>query len=73
MRLLADIDEGETISAVFPYAPGVKMLVAASDGRGFVAPQDEMIGDTRKGKMLLNVDGPPRRASSRRPRATMSR
>ncbi|VTZ21787.1 DNA topoisomerase 4 subunit A (fragment) [Methylocella tundrae] len=58
LRLMADIGEGETICAVFPYAPGVKMLVASSDGRGFVAPQDEMIGGTRKGKSLLNVDKP---------------
>ncbi len=58
LRLLADIGEGETISAVFPYAPGVKMLVASSDGRGFVAPQDEMIGGTRKGKALIGVDKP---------------
>ena len=58
LRLLADIGEGETIAAVFPYAPGVKMLVASSDGRGFVAPQDEMIGGTRKGKALLGVEKP---------------
>ena len=32
------------------------MLVASSDGRGFVAPQDEMVGNTRKGKAVLNVD-----------------
>ncbi len=58
LRLLADIAEGETISAVFPYAPGAKMLVAASDGRGFVAPQDDMLGGTRKGKALLGVEKP---------------
>jgi topoisomerase-4 subunit A len=58
LRLLADIGEGETIAAVFPYAPGAKMLVASSDGRGFVAPQDEMIGGTRKGKALLGVEKP---------------
>ncbi len=58
LRLLADIGEGETISAVFPYASGAKMLVASSDGRGFVAPQDEMIGGTRKGKALLGVEKP---------------
>jgi topoisomerase IV subunit A len=58
LRLMADIGEGETISAVLPYAPGAKMLVASSDGRGFIAAQDEMIGGTRKGKVLLNVDKP---------------
>ena len=58
VRLMADLEEGETIAAVFPYAPGGKMLVAASDGRGFVANQDEMVGGTRKGKLLLTVGKP---------------
>jgi topoisomerase IV subunit A len=58
VRLMADIAESETIAAVFPYAPGRQMLVAASDGRGFVASQDEMVGGTRKGKLLLTVAKP---------------
>jgi topoisomerase-4 subunit A len=56
LRLMADIGEGEEIVSVFPYVAGEKMLVASSDGRGFIAPTDEMVGGTRKGKMLLNVD-----------------
>ncbi|MGC2223968.1 MAG: hypothetical protein WA624_17280 [Methylocella sp.] len=32
--------------------------MAASDGRGFVASQDEMVGGTRKGKLLLSVGKP---------------
>jgi topoisomerase IV subunit A len=56
IRLMADIAEGETIAAIFPYAPGQKMLVASSTGHGFIASQDEMIGGTRKGKLLLNVE-----------------
>jgi topoisomerase IV subunit A len=56
LRLMSDIGEGEDIVSVFPYVAGKKMLVASSDGRGFVAPCDEMVGGTRKGKMLLSVD-----------------
>ncbi|HEV2572724.1 MAG TPA: DNA topoisomerase IV subunit A [Beijerinckiaceae bacterium] len=56
VRLMVDIEEGADVTALFPYTAGTKMLVASSDGRGFVAPQDEMIGNTRKGKSLLNVD-----------------
>jgi topoisomerase-4 subunit A len=56
LRLMADVGEGEEIVSVFPYVAGEKMLVASSDGRGFIAPTDEMVGGTRKGKMLLNVD-----------------
>jgi topoisomerase IV subunit A len=58
LRLMAEIGEGEEIVAVFPYQTGQKMLVASNDGRGFVAPCDEMVGGTRKGKMLLNLDAP---------------
>lgn len=58
LRLMADIGEGEEITAIFPYIAGAKMLVIASDGRGFVVPCDEMVGGTRKGKILLNMDPP---------------
>ncbi|SFK54384.1 DNA topoisomerase IV subunit A [Methylocapsa palsarum] len=58
LRLMADIAEGETIVSVFLHCPGARMLVAASDGRGFLVSQDEMLGGTRKGKQLLNVDQP---------------
>jgi topoisomerase-4 subunit A len=56
VRLMADIEEGADVTALILYRPGVKMLVATNDGRGFIAPQDDMIGNTRKGKAMLNVD-----------------
>ena len=58
IRLMADIDENSTIVAVWPYAPVDRMLIAASDGRGFVVAQDEMTSATRKGRAVLNVDAP---------------
>ncbi len=58
IRLMADLDEGSEIINVWPYAAGQKMLVAASDGRGFIAGQDDMLSATRKGRALLNVDAP---------------
>ena len=56
IRLMADIDEGADIVCVLPYEAGKKMLAATTDGRGFVVNQDEMIGGTRKGKVLMNPD-----------------
>jgi topoisomerase-4 subunit A len=56
IRLLADLDEGAKIVRVLPYVAGLKMLVATKDGRGFVVSQDDMIGNTRKGKVVLNPD-----------------
>jgi topoisomerase-4 subunit A len=58
IRLIADLGEGEEIVAVFPYVSGQKMLLAASDGRGFVVPHDDVIAGTRKGKQILNLDEP---------------
>ncbi|MCW2282932.1 topoisomerase-4 subunit A [Rhodoblastus acidophilus] len=58
IRLLAEIDDGEDVAAVFVHRPNGKMLVASSDGRGFVAAENDMIANTRKGKMLLNVEAP---------------
>jgi topoisomerase-4 subunit A len=67
IRLLADIDDGEDVSAVFVHRPNGKVLVAASDGRGFVAAENDMLANTKKGKMLLNVDAPE--SGKERPRA----
>ncbi|MGI6245496.1 MAG: DNA topoisomerase IV subunit A [Pseudochelatococcus sp.] len=56
LRLMADIDENAGIVAAFPYVPGEKLLLVASDGRGFVAPADDIVANTRKGKQVLNLD-----------------
>jgi topoisomerase-4 subunit A len=58
IRLLADIDDGADVVAVFVHKPGEKMLIAASDGRGFVVAQDAMVANTKKGKMVLTVEAP---------------
>jgi topoisomerase-4 subunit A len=58
IRLLADIDDGADVVAVFVHKPGGKMLIAASDGRGFVVAQDAMVANTKKGKMVLTVEAP---------------
>jgi topoisomerase-4 subunit A len=63
LRLMADIEEGADVFTAFPYVAGAKLLVCSSDGRGFVAPQDEMIAGTRKGKPLINVDAGQRVAA----------
>ena len=56
VRLMIDLEEGVEIVTALPYKAGSKLLVAASDGRGFVAPADEVVANTRKGKQVLNVD-----------------
>jgi topoisomerase-4 subunit A len=55
IRLMVDVEEGAEIVAAFPYKAGEKLLLAASDGRGFIAPADEIVANTRKGKQVMNV------------------
>ena len=58
IRLMADLDEAEDVMAVFPYEAGASVLVVASDAKGFVVPHDDIVGGTRKGKMVMSVDAP---------------
>ena len=53
VRSMVDVDPDSQIVALIPYRKGGHALVASSDGRGFVAPLDEVIAETRKGKAVL--------------------
>ncbi len=56
VRLMVDLDDGAEIVTAFPYKAGVKLLLASTDGRGFVAQADDVVANTRKGRQVLNVD-----------------
>jgi topoisomerase-4 subunit A len=58
IRLMADIDESASIVAVWPYAAGVRRLIVASDGNGFIVAEDELLSSTRKGRAVINVAAP---------------
>ncbi len=55
IRLLADLANDQAVAGAFIYKGGRKLLVAASNGYGFFAPEDECVGSTRKGKQVLNL------------------
>ena len=55
VRLMVDLAEGDDIAAAFRHALGTKRLLAASDGRGFIAPEAGMIGNARKGKQVFGI------------------
>lgn len=55
VRLMIDLDNEAQIVALLPASTGGKMLLAASDGRGFVAAMEECIAETRKGKQVVNI------------------
>jgi topoisomerase IV subunit A len=58
VRLFIDLEQDGDLVAVFPYQGGRKFLVASNQGQGFVVPEDECLGNTRKGKQVLNVNAP---------------
>ena len=58
IRLFADLEQEADVVAVFRHQGGRKFLVASTDGRGFVVPEDECLANTRKGKQVLNVAMP---------------
>jgi len=54
VRLMIDLDGAVGIVALFPANQAEKLLVAASDGRGFVLKAADAIAETRKGKGVVN-------------------
>ena len=58
IRLMIELEETAEIVSAFPYRPGLKLLMVTSDGRGFIAPTDDVVANTRKGRQVLNVDAP---------------
>ena len=58
VRLMADLDAAETVVTLFVHQPGRRLVLASSDGYGFVVDEDECVATTRKGKQVLNVKLP---------------
>jgi topoisomerase IV subunit A len=55
VRLMIELAGEDDLVTVMAYKPGAKLLLAASDGRGFVVPADEVVAQTRNGKQALNL------------------
>lgn len=58
IRLMIELEETAEIVSAFPYRPGLKLLMVTTDGRGFIAPTDDVVANTRKGRQVLNVEAP---------------
>ncbi|KDB05548.1 DNA topoisomerase IV subunit A [Defluviimonas sp. 20V17] len=55
LRLMIDLPNEADIVEILIYRPGQKILVASTAGDGFVVPADEVLAQTRAGKVVLNV------------------
>ncbi|MEX2616593.1 MAG: DNA topoisomerase IV subunit A [Alphaproteobacteria bacterium] len=57
LRLMLDLAQGHDIVSLSLYNPDRKLLVASSDGRGFVVQERAVFAQTRAGRQVLNVSG----------------
>jgi topoisomerase-4 subunit A len=55
VRLMIDLPDGVGIVNLFPARTDERILLAASDGKGFVANASEVVAETRKGRQVVNV------------------
>jgi topoisomerase-4 subunit A len=55
VRLMIDLTNETGILTLLPYKAGGRLLLATSDGRGFIAEMDEILAETRKGRQVVNV------------------
>ena len=60
LRLTVDLPNEADLVALFAHVPGRRLLVASDDGHGFVAPEDELLAQTRAGKGVLSLRGATR-------------
>ncbi|NNE23359.1 MAG: DNA topoisomerase IV subunit A [Rhizobiales bacterium] len=58
LRLMVDVDAADAVVALFVHSPDRRLLVASSDGYGFIVSEADCIANTRKGKQVLNVKLP---------------
>jgi topoisomerase-4 subunit A len=55
VRLFIDLDAEVDIIQLLVVRPEMKLLVASSDGKGFITTGDATLAETRKGKQLVNI------------------
>ncbi|WP_366552838.1 DNA topoisomerase IV subunit A [Aquibaculum sediminis] len=54
VRLMVDLPNDQDVVALLVHSPGARLLLASSDGRGFVVAEDDVLAQTKNGKQVLN-------------------
>src|SRR6476660_8031010 len=62
VRLFIDLEDADVVAAL-AYQGGRKFLVASYGGNGFVVPEDDCLGTTRKEQQVLNLTAPDKAAA----------
>ena len=55
LRLMIELGNNEEVVALLVHAADRKLLVASSDSRGFVVPEEAVLAQTRNGRQVLNL------------------
>lgn len=55
LRLSIDLPEEEEIISMTAYRPGEKRLVVSKRGKGFIVKEEDLVAQTRNGKIVLNL------------------
>jgi topoisomerase-4 subunit A len=55
LNLMVDLAPNTTIIDMFIYQEGVKILVAAKNGKGFVVEAEDVLAQTKNGRQILNI------------------
>ena len=58
IRMFIDLDQDAAIVSLFVNKGGRKFLIASGEGQGFIVNEEDCVGNTRKGKQVLNVEMP---------------
>lgn len=57
LRIMVDIPNDANVMMMTLHQPERKMLLASTDGRGFVVNSSDILAQTKTGKLVLNVSG----------------
>jgi topoisomerase-4 subunit A len=55
VRLMIELGNEHDIVALSVFKGGRKFLIASDAGRGFIVPEDEVVAQTKNGKLVLNL------------------
>jgi topoisomerase-4 subunit A len=55
VRLMIDLEGDALVMNLLPVRAAAKLLLAASDGKGFVASAQDIVAETRKGRQVVNL------------------
>ncbi len=58
IRMFIDMDQDAAIVSLFVNKGDRRFLIASGEGQGFIVKEEDCVGNTRKGKQVLNVEMP---------------